>query len=132
MRILVIDDDAGMTDLLTILLTPVSSEVLIANSAAEGIQKFRAGTPDVIILDLLLSDMDGYQVCKAIRAESDVPIIILSSVDSPGMVARALDSGADDFLTKPVSSGTLIARINKIVRRPVLQKKNQPLTEMPA
>jgi two-component system KDP operon response regulator KdpE len=71
----------------------------------------------VVILDLMMPGMNGWQVSKAIRAFSDVPILILSAIDSPGLVAEALDAGADDYLTKPVSSGTLIAHINKILRR---------------
>lgn len=127
MRILVIDDDTGMTDLLTILLTPASSEVLTSNSAREGIQMVRDRQPDVVILDLMLPEMDGWQVCSAIREFSNVPILILSALDTPGLVAQALDNGADDYLTKPISSGTLIAHLNKLVRRAALVKKNNPL-----
>lgn len=123
MKVLVIDDDLGMTDLLTILLTPASSDVLAANSSAQGIEMTRQHNPDVVILDLMLPEMDGWSVCKLIREFSDVPILILSAIDSPGMIAEALDNGADDFLTKPISSGTLIAHLNKLVRRPTLLKK---------
>jgi two-component system response regulator ResD len=123
MRVLVIDDDIGMTDLLTILLTPASSEVLTANSAEDGMDLLRIEKPDVVILDLMLPEQEGWKVCSAIREISDVPLLILSAVDTPGMVAQALDHGADDYLTKPISSGTLIARLNKLVRRPSMLKK---------
>ena len=123
MKVLVIDDDLGMTDLLTILLTPASSDVLAANSSEQGIEMTRQHSPDVVILDLMLPGMDGWSACKSIREFSDVPILILSAIDSPGMIAEALDNGADDFLTKPISSGTLIAHLNKLVRRPTLLKK---------
>ncbi len=123
MRVLVIDDDIGMTDLLTILLTPASSEVLTANSAEEGLELLRKERPDVVILDLMLPEQEGWKVCSTIREISDVPLLILSAVDTPGMVAQALDHGADDYLTKPISSGTLIARLNKLVRRPTMLKK---------
>ena len=126
MRILVVDDDPGMTDLLTILLTPASAEVLTANNAIDGIRLIRTNKPDVVIMDLMLPDMDGCQVCKRIREESDVPILILSAIDTPGMVAQALDNGADDYLAKPISSGTLIAHVNTLVRRSALLKKNSP------
>jgi DNA-binding response OmpR family regulator len=129
MRILVIDDDSGMTDLLTILLTTANSEVLTANKASEGLKIIREYEPNVVVLDMILPDMDGCEISKMIREFSDVPIIILSAIDTPGMVARALDNGADDYLTKPVSSGTLIAHLNKLVRRPLLVKKNKSLTE---
>lgn len=85
--------------------------------------------PDVVVLDMILPDMDGCQISKLIREQSDVPIIILSSIDTPGMIAQALDNGADDYLTKPVSSGTLIAHLNKLVRRPLLVKKDKSLNE---
>lgn len=126
MRVLVIDDDIGMTDLLTILLTPASSAIMTANNPTDGILLAKESNPDVIILDLLFPEMDGWKICKAIRDFSDVPILILSAYDSPGMVAQALDTGADDYLTKPISSGTLIAHLNKLVRRPRLAKNTAP------
>ena len=69
-----------------------------------------------------MPEMDGWQVCKQIRTFSDTPILILSALDSPGLVAAALDSGADDYLIKPVTSGVLVAYINKLVRRAKLEK----------
>jgi DNA-binding response OmpR family regulator len=127
MRILVIDDDTGMTDLLTILLTPASSEVFTAVSAVEGVTMAREKRPDVIILDLIFPEHDGWEACKSIREFSNAPILILSALDNPGMVAQALDNGADDYLTKPISSGTLIAHLNKLVRRSALAKKNSAI-----
>lgn len=126
MRVLVIDDDLDMTDLLTILLTPASSEVWTVNSPAQGLNLLKKKQPDVIILDLMMPEIDGWQVCKSIREFSDTPILILSAIDSPGMVAQALDNGADDYLTKPISSGTLIAHLQKLVRRPTLARKSAP------
>jgi two-component system KDP operon response regulator KdpE len=116
-KILVIDDDEGMTELLSLLLAPASSEVIIANSGPEGIEIIKRHTPDVVILDLMMPEMNGWLTCKQIRELSDVPILILSAMDAPGVVAHALDVGADDYLVKPVSSGTLIAHLNKLVRR---------------
>ena len=116
-KILVIDDDEGMTEILSLLLNPASSDILTANSGKDGIELVKKTSPDVIILDLMMPGMNGWQVTKAIRTFSDTPILILSAIDSPGLVAEVLDAGADDYLTKPVSSGTLIARINKILRR---------------
>jgi len=124
-KILVIDDDAGMTELLSLLLAPSSSEFLIANSGREGIDMVIRHKPDIIILDLMMPDNGGWWVCKKIRESSKVPILILSAMDSPGSVAQALDSGADDYLIKPVSSTTLIANINKHLRRVV---KVDPIT----
>lgn len=116
-KILVIDDDEGMTELLSLLLAPASSEIIIANSGPDGIALTKKHRPDVIILDLMMPEMNGWRICKQIREFSDVPILILSAIDAPGIVAQALDVGADDYLVKPVSSGTLIAHLNKLVRR---------------
>ncbi len=80
-------------------------------------------SPDVIILDLMMPGMDGWQVCAQVRAFSDVPILILSALDSPGMVASALDAGADDYLVKPVPVGVLLAHLNTLTRRPAAKKK---------
>jgi DNA-binding response OmpR family regulator len=129
MRILVIDDDTGMTDLLTILLTPTGTEVISTNSPQEGVRLVHERQPNVVVIDLMLPDNIGFEICKTIRENSDVPILALSAVDTPGMIAQALDKGADDYLTKPVSSATLIARLNKLVRRPHLVKKSLSLAE---
>jgi DNA-binding response OmpR family regulator len=116
-KILIIDDDEGMTEILSLLLNPASSNIIVANSGLDGIELAKKYLPDVIILDLMMPGMNGWQVAKAIRSFSEVPILILSAIDLPGLVAEALDAGADDYITKPVSSATLIARINKILRR---------------
>ena len=123
MKILVIDDDPAITELLKILLVPATSDVLTSNSGEEGVELVKNESPEVVILDLMMPGMDGWQVCKHIREFSDVPIIILSALDNPGMVARTLDSGADDYLIKPVPSGTLIAHINNLVRRIKVNQK---------
>ncbi len=118
MKIIVIDDDPAMTELLQLLLQTASSEIFTANSGPVGIDLIRSKNPDVVILDLMMPDMDGWQVCKRVREFSDIPILVLSALDNPGIVAEALDAGADDYLIKPVASGVLIAHINKLLRRP--------------
>jgi DNA-binding response OmpR family regulator len=117
MKILVIDDDPAMTDLLKLLLEPASTDILTANSGPDGILLAKTKAPEVIILDLMMPDMNGWQVCKAVREFSKVPILILSALDSPGLVAAALDAGADDYLIKPVPSSVLMAHIQNLVRR---------------
>lgn len=116
-KVLVIDDDEGMIELLQLLLAPASSEIITASSGQEGVELVKKHAPDVIILDLMMPEMDGWTVCQTIRKSSDAPILILSAIDSPGLVAQALDAGADDYLAKPVSSSTLIARLNRLVKR---------------
>ncbi len=117
MKVLVIDDDPAMTELLALLLRPASMEVYTANSGPDGISLAHDHEPDVIVLDLMMPDMDGYQVCSSIRSYSDTPILVLSALDMPGMVSKALDAGADDYLIKPVTSSILIAHLNNLVRR---------------
>jgi len=117
MKILVIDDDQAMTDLLRIILEPTEAHVITSNTGAAGLQAFKEINPDIVILDLLMPGMDGWEVCQSIREISRVPIMILSVLNNPGLVARALDMGADDFLVKPIKSAVLIAHINNLTRR---------------
>ena len=140
-KILVIDDDTAITELMGMLLKTFGFEVITTNIGAEGIRLASEANPNVILLDLMMPDLDGWQVCKAIRQTSSVPILILSAINDPRMVASVLDVGADDFLVKPVPSGVLVANIKKLLRRntgtldmsklkktsPFAQTTNQPL-----
>ena len=121
-KVLIIDDDPAMTELLTLLLKTRGLDASMANSGEDGIKLIREISPDVVILDLMMPGMDGWQVCTEVRSFSDVPILILSALDSPGMVASALDAGADDYLVKPVPSGVLIAHLNTLTRRADTEK----------
>jgi DNA-binding response OmpR family regulator len=116
-KILVIDDDTAITELMSMLLKTFGFEVLTTNIGEEGIRLAREANPNVILLDLMMPDLDGWQVCKEIRKTSSVPILILSAINDPRMVASVLDVGADDFLVKPVPSGVLVANIKKLMRR---------------
>jgi DNA-binding response OmpR family regulator len=117
MKILVIDDDPAMTELLKLSLAPTLFTVTTANSGMDGIELVKSVQPDIILLDLMMPEMNVWQVCKKIRKFSDVPIIIMSALDNPGLVADALDAGADDYLIKPIPNRVLIAHIEKLVRR---------------
>lgn len=117
MKILVIDDDPAMTELLKLILQSSTSIVYTANSGAEGIASVKLHQPDVIILDLMMPEIDGWKVCQTIRQTSQVPILIVSALDNPGLVAKALDAGADDYLVKPVPTGVLVAHLNTLMRR---------------
>ena len=122
LKVLIIDDDPALTELLTLLLKTRGLDAYMANSGEEGIQFIREIYPDVVILDLMMPGMDGWQVCTEVRSFSNVPILILSALDSPGMVASALDAGADDYLVKPVPSGVLLAHLNTLTRRASVEK----------
>jgi DNA-binding response OmpR family regulator len=132
-KILVIDDDLAITELMNMLLKTHGFEVITTNSGADGIRLVQEKTPNVVLLDLMMPDLDGWQVSKAIRAFSNVPILILSAINDPSMVASVLDAGADDFLVKPVPSSVLVANIRKMMRQTdslekVSLKKNSSLS----
>jgi DNA-binding response OmpR family regulator len=116
-KILVIDDDAAVTDLMSALLQAQDFDVIATNNSSEGLNLAREEQPDLVILDLMMPEMDGWEICRAIRAFSHVPIIVLSALNDPSMVASVLDAGADDYLTKPTPSRVLVAHINRLTRR---------------
>ncbi len=116
-RVLVVDDDVEMTDLIKLILEPTIYEVTSSNSGLEGLELAHKLRPDVVIIDLIMPGMDGWQVCKEIRKFSQVPILVLSAISNPSLVARALDEGADDYLLKPMPSGVLIAHLKNLTRR---------------
>jgi DNA-binding response OmpR family regulator len=127
-KVLVIDDDLPMTKMLDMIFKMNGFMVVSANSGEAGINLLQDFTPDVLVLDLMMPGIDGWQVCSAVRAHSDVPILVFSALDNPELIVKALDAGADDYLVKPVSTNELIARVNKLARRPELQHKDDPQT----
>jgi DNA-binding response OmpR family regulator len=116
-KIIVIDDDTAVTDLLSVLLRSHGFDVRVTNNSAEGLGFIRDEQFDLVILDLMMPEMDGWEICKEVRAFSQVPIIVLSALNDPSMVASVLDAGADDYLTKPTPSRILVAHINRLTRR---------------
>jgi DNA-binding response OmpR family regulator len=122
-KVLTIDDDLAMAELLAVLLKAQGFDVSVTSNGMEGIKMIRESSPDLVILDLMMADVDGWEVCKRVRKFSTVPILVLSALDSPDMVASALDAGADDYLIKPVPSGVLVAHLNTLTRRSHLNNK---------
>jgi DNA-binding response OmpR family regulator len=116
-KILVIDDDTAVTDLLSVLLRSQGFDVTATNSSSDGLGYIRESEPDLIVLDLMMPEIDGWEVCRSVRAFSQVPIIVLSALNDPSMVASVLDAGADDYLTKPTPSRVLVAHINRLIKR---------------
>ncbi|HAV76861.1 MAG TPA: hypothetical protein DCX53_05845 [Anaerolineae bacterium] len=116
-KIIVIDDDTAVTDLLSVLLRSHGFDVRVTNNSVEGLGYIRDEDFDLVILDLMMPEMDGWEICKEVRSFSKVPIIVLSALNDPSMVASVLDAGADDYLTKPTPSRILVAHINRITRR---------------
>lgn len=116
-RVLIIDDDPAMTELLRIILSSNQMEVKVVSDGQTGLNSFNYYSPNIIILDLLMPELDGWKVCRKIKQINNIPILVLSAVDSPSIIAEALDAGADDYLIKPVTSTSLIAHINNLVKR---------------
>jgi DNA-binding response OmpR family regulator len=115
-RILIIDDDPASTDLLKLLLASNPADVFSTNSPGDGIDLVKKMKPDLVLLDLWMPEMNGLEVCQAIRRSSSVPILILSAMDTPETIASVLDAGADDYLVKPITLNILNAYIRKFSR----------------
>ncbi|MEX0787260.1 MAG: response regulator [Anaerolineales bacterium] len=125
LQVLLIDDDPDLSLMLRTLLRGQDFRIDAVFTGAEGIDAARSTSPDVVILDLLMPEMDGWEVCQRIREFSDVPILILSALGAPGSVARALDAGADDYLIKPVHASLLASRLRALVRRKAVKETVQ-------
>ncbi|MFD1201420.1 MtrAB system response regulator MtrA [Leucobacter albus] len=117
-RILVVDDDRALAEMLSMVL---QSEGFLVEHAFDGVQaveQFRATRPDLLLLDVMLPGMDGIEVCEQIRAESGVPIIMLTARTDTRDVVRGLEVGADDYVVKPFNPAELVARIRARLREP--------------
>jgi two-component system, OmpR family, KDP operon response regulator KdpE len=115
-RVLVIDDDPSLLRAMRVGLEADGHEVTTAVNGERGISQTALVSPDIVVLDLGLPDMDGLEVCQRIRQWSDVPIIILSATGTEHRKIEALDGGANDYVTKPFSMGELEARIRAVLR----------------
>ena len=116
-RILVVDDDPGIVKLVRTYLEQVGFEVAVAYDGKKAMQIARNDRPDLVILDLMLPEMDGWDVCRALRKESDVPIIMLTARVEESDKLIGLELGADDYVTKPFSPRELVARVRSVLRR---------------
>jgi len=116
-RVLVVDDDAKTVELVKLYLTRDGYRVLTAHDGIQALRLAREEHPDLIVLDLMLPGLDGLEVCRTIREESDVPIIMLTARTTDQDKLRGLDLGADDYVTKPFSPGELAARVRTVLRR---------------
>ncbi len=129
LKILLIDDDSSMIDLLQLLLAPTQVDIRSATNGLDGVRMVREHKPDVILLDLMMPDWDGWKTTAEIRKFCSAPIIVLSVVNNPRIIAQALDAGADDYLIKPVPRSELIAHINNLARRTEWSKKDSTYIE---
>jgi two-component system response regulator MtrA len=123
-RILVVDDDTAISEMIGIVLRGEGYEPQFAADGAEAISLFRTMRPDLVLLDLMLPGIDGIQVCSTLRAESGVPIIMLTAKGETTDVVKGLESGADDYVVKPFNPKELVARIRTRLR-PVLPETSE-------
>jgi DNA-binding response OmpR family regulator len=116
-RILLVDDDAALARLLSEYLQPVGFEVSVAATAAEGLRRVAAQAFDAVLLDVMLPDQDGFEVCRRIRAASEVPVLMLTARGQDEDRIVGLELGADDYLPKPFNPRELLARLRAVLRR---------------
>ena len=116
-KILIVEDEASFSEALEFLLGKEGFSVVVADNGADAIRKFDQGGIDLVLLDLMLPEVSGTEVCRQIRAKSRVPIIMLTAKDSEVDKVVGLEIGADDYVTKPYSSRELVARIRAVLRR---------------
>jgi DNA-binding response OmpR family regulator len=117
MKVLIADDDRDLLGLIAFTLTQASYLVVKAGDGPTAIRSFEEESPDIAVLDINMPGASGFQVCEAIRAKSRIPIMMLTVRGEEEDLVRALDLGADDYLTKPFSPRTLLARIKALLRR---------------
>ena len=116
-KILIVEDDNNIADLLRLYLEKEKYEVTIASDGGQGVEQFRRVRPDLVLLDLMLPVMDGWAVCRTIRAESQTPVIMLTAKGELDDKVTGLKQGADDYVTKPFEMRELLARIEAVLRR---------------
>lgn len=116
-KILIVDDDNNIAELVALYLTKECFETKIVNDGEQALKEFQAFHPNLILLDLMLPGIDGYQVCREIRHVSDIPIIMLSAKGETFDKVLGLELGADDYVIKPFDSKELVARIRAVLRR---------------
>jgi DNA-binding response OmpR family regulator len=116
-KVLVVDDDVKTVELVKLYLNRDGYRVLTAYDGVEALRLARESHPDLIVLDLMLPGIDGLEICRILRAESDVPIIMLTAMTTDQDRLTGLDLGADDYVTKPFSPRELAARVRAVLRR---------------
>jgi two-component system, OmpR family, response regulator RegX3 len=116
-RVLVVEDEESISDPLSYLLRQEGFEVAVAATGPDGLAEFDRGGADIVLLDLMLPGLSGTEVCRTLRAKSNVPVIMLTARDSEIDKVVGLELGADDYVTKPFSSRELVARVRAVLRR---------------
>ena len=129
--VLVVEDDRNIAELLQMYLEKEGYTVTVAADGGQGLSKFRSNKPDLVLLDVMMPVMDGWSVCRAIRAESTTPVIMLTAKGETDDKVAGLKQGADDYITKPFEMKEVLARIEAVLRRTsgvTAEKKSRRLT----
>ena len=116
-KILIIDDDAQLRHLMKAPLAKSGADVAVAENGKEGLRRFYEQQPNLVILDVMMPEMDGWETCKSIRQLSDVPLIMVTARGNDDDVIKGLELGADDYITKPFNADVLVARARAALRR---------------
>ncbi|MFP4200900.1 MAG: winged helix-turn-helix domain-containing protein [Bacillota bacterium] len=116
-KILIIEDDGNIRKLLALYLKREGFKVLTASSGQEGLDLFFSEAPDLVILDIMLPDIDGWEICRRIRHKDTCPVIMLTALDSTRDKVAGLELGSDDYITKPFEPREMIARVRAVLRR---------------
>jgi two-component system KDP operon response regulator KdpE len=129
--ILLVDDDVQLCEMFDLTLTGMGFQVDTAHNGVDGLKKAYSLQPDVILLDVMMPDMDGWDTCKRFKEMCDVPIIMLTAIDSQESIVKGLDLGADDYIVKTVTAEELAARIRTVLRRTsrsnITTRKQKPI-----
>lgn len=128
MKALIVDDDRDLRELIGFALTQAGFLVVKAADGPSAVRMFDAEAPDIVVLDINMPGASGFQVCEAIRARSSVPVMMLTVRSEEEDLVKALELGADDYLTKPFSPKTLLARLKALLRRAGMESAAPPLT----
>ena len=115
--ILIVEDDKNIADLIRLYLEKEGMTCHVAGDGLEGLEKFHAVQPDLVMLDIMLPSMDGWSVCRKIRETSKVPIIMLTAKGELEDKVSGLEMGADDYITKPFETKEVLARVHAVLRR---------------
>jgi DNA-binding response OmpR family regulator len=122
--ILLIDDEHRMLELLGLLLKPHGFNCMKADNGKKGLEIIKRENVDIVLLDVMMPDMDGWEVCKKIRELSAIPVIMLTARTDKADIVKGLDFGADDYVTKPFDERELVARVNALLRRTSSENEN--------
>ena len=126
-RILIVDDDASLAEMLQLVLKQEGFETVWCATGDAAVKAFRDNAPDLVLLDLMLPGLNGVDVCRRIRAESGVPIVMLTAKSDTGDVVDGLEAGADDYVPKPFKPRELVARIWTRLRRPPAESDSETI-----